>query len=458
MINIIEHLKNLADEYEKSNDINREYLCYEQISYLLSENDEFIDKKLKSLNPTVNKVSIIILSYNQLEYTKECIESIKATTNPNTYEIIVVDNNSNEETVQWLKEQKDIVVRFNKENRGFPGGCNDGIEIASKENDIFLLNNDTVVMNNSIFNLRMALYSNDSVGAVGAVSNYVSNYQMVGFNSGKKEDYFKFADENNITNESRYDERTRLIGFAMLIKREALNKVGVLDEDFFPGNFEDDDLSLRLILNNYKLLVCWDSYIHHYGSVSFNKDPGKFFSVAIQNREKFKKKWGYDPNSVVTIYYDIPKYIKEEKNILYLFAGTGINIVTLKRQFTNKKIFGYEENESLIKVLNNQSIELVDSLNDDEYNNYFDMVIMEDYEKILSDENYIKSINKKLINKTGNLLLIIAPDRYNYFNKLSILDLGVLIKRVTTNGFELRENDINSDGNSINYGMVKFVK
>ena len=67
--------------------------------------------------------SIIILTYNQLAYTKLCIESIRKFTPKNSYEIIVVDNNSSDDTVKWLKKQKDIIGIYNKENKGFPGGC-----------------------------------------------------------------------------------------------------------------------------------------------------------------------------------------------------------------------------------------------------------------------------------------------------------------------------------------------
>ena len=58
--------------------------------------------------------SIIILTYNHLEKTKKCIESIKTYTKNEVYEIIVVDNNSNDDTINWLKTQSDITVIYNK--------------------------------------------------------------------------------------------------------------------------------------------------------------------------------------------------------------------------------------------------------------------------------------------------------------------------------------------------------
>ena len=82
--------------------------------------------------------SIIILTYNNLELTKACIESIKIYTEPNTYEIIVVDNKSEDDTMSYLKNLKDITLICNEKNQGFPRGCNIGISYAKKENDILL--------------------------------------------------------------------------------------------------------------------------------------------------------------------------------------------------------------------------------------------------------------------------------------------------------------------------------
>ncbi|MDF2520933.1 MAG: hypothetical protein K0R84_1561, partial [Clostridia bacterium] len=101
------------------------------------------ETKQELLKNKVPKTSIIILTYNNLEYNKLCIESIREYTQKGTYEIIIVDNHSTDGTVEWLKEQKDLRLILNDENQGFPKGCNQGIEMAEEGNDILLLNNDT---------------------------------------------------------------------------------------------------------------------------------------------------------------------------------------------------------------------------------------------------------------------------------------------------------------------------
>ena len=74
--------------------------------------------------------SIVILSWNTLDFTRECIESIRRFTKEGTYEIIVVDNASEDGSREWLREQTDVRLVENTKNEGFPKGCNQGMALA----------------------------------------------------------------------------------------------------------------------------------------------------------------------------------------------------------------------------------------------------------------------------------------------------------------------------------------
>ena len=164
------------------------------------------------------KTSIIILTYNNLVYNHICVNSIRKYTKENTYEIIVVDNNSTDGTREWLKKQNDIKVILNDENVGFPKGCNIGIAASDKENDILFLNNDTVVTPRWLDNLKACIYSNDKVGATSSISNNCSNYQSISVPYIDVQDMIPFADANNVTNPEKWEEKPRLVAFCMLIK------------------------------------------------------------------------------------------------------------------------------------------------------------------------------------------------------------------------------------------------
>lgn len=350
----------MGNIYELREEYNRAFLCYEKALGLCNdeENRKTINISINNLKEkykvNVRNYSIVMLTYNNLEYTKKAINSIREHNSNDKFEIIIIDNNSSDGTIEWLKEQKDIKYILNSENKGFPAGCNQGIELSSKENDIFLLNNDTVIMPNSIFNLRMGLYSDEKVGATGAVSNSVSYYQQIEEQIKSLEDSTIYSYKNNITNEESYDDRIKLIGFAMFIKREVLEKVGPLDERFTPGNYEDDDLSLRIILQGYRLLLCKDSYIHHFGSVSFKKDGKAFNDLLKINSKKFKEKWGFYSEKSMKINKELINLIDVEPdkriNILQIGCGCGATLLELKNKFPLSNIVGIEIDDKTASI------------------------------------------------------------------------------------------------------------
>ena len=467
----IEYLKNIKEElknnptfskiyydmgelYKYISEYNRAYLCYEQALYLCKDEEDklYINNKMNNLkknyNIEVKPLSFIILTYNNLEYTQNCVNSIRENVNKSTYEIIVVDNNSTDGTSEWLREQQDIRCIFNEDNKGFPKGCNQGIEIASKNNDIFLLNNDTIIKPNSIFNMRMGLYSSEEIGATGAVSNNVPYFQTVDLSADTMEEYEHNILVNNITDENSYEERTKLIGFAMLIKRNVLDKVGLLDERFTPGNYEDDDISVRIIAEGYKLLLCKDSFIYHYGGMSFRDNLEQYYNLLCRNNIKFIEKWDFKSSRAMMLYrYDKELVEESDKNILEIDCGIGSNLVYIRNKLHNANYFGIEENESLHFLLKNLGIKCIDTYKNDIYKNYFDCIIVNNYE-ILEDNEFISEIHKYLNKESGRL--IVNLDAYyldvEYFD---ISDIKHIQNKLLKNKLELKNIYKVNDGDKI---------
>ena len=220
-----------------------------------------------------HKTSIIILSYNTLELLQLCVNSIREYTEAGTYEIIVVENASKDGSAEWLREQMDLRCIYNEENQGFPKGCNQGLSIA-EGTELLLLNSDVIVTKNWLENLCRALYSAPEVGAVSCVTNCCSNNQQIETSYENVEDMQAFAATYNVSDPARWERKTTLVGFCFLFKREVFDKVGFLDEQFSPGNFEDDDYSLRILQQGWDLLLCHDTFIHHFGHASFSKGYG----------------------------------------------------------------------------------------------------------------------------------------------------------------------------------------
>lgn len=421
---------------EKKGKFKQAYILYEEALYsskkynlkdiLFSKED--INEKLEILRSfKVNKTSIVILTYNQLDYTKLCINSITKNVNPETYELVVVDNNSRDETRKWLLSQDNIKLILNESNMGFPKGCNQGIEISDEKNDILLLNNDTVVMRNTILNLRLALYCDENIGATGCVSNYVSNGQQINLHFNEFYQYINFANKNNIISDESYIKKLKLVGFAMLIKKSVLDEIGFLDERFTPGNFEDDDLSFRIVQNKKKLLLVNNSYIHHFGSVSFKEDLNAYNNLMSKNSKKFKEKWKISTGYSLNIRTDLIDLIKEDKlkemNILEIGCACGATLLELENRYPNSRLYGIDMDKDAIKISESYYETKCMNIENEEFNysnNHFDYILIGDVlEHLIEPEKVLNKIYKILNNK-GRLITSI-PNVMHYSNVINLL-------------------------------------
>ncbi|MDD3225242.1 MAG: glycosyltransferase [Clostridium sp.] len=362
------------------------------------------------MNNCDKMTSIVILSYNNLKYTKSCIDSIRKYTKLGRYEIIVIDNNSNDGTIQWLKNQEDIKTIFNDKNLGFPKGCNQGIKIAIGEN-ILLLNNDVIATPNWLKNLRIALYSNKEIGAVGAITNFCSYYQMIQTGYKNNNELIEFAKKNNISDSKKWEERIKLVGFCMLIKKNVIGEIGLLDERFTPGNFEDDDYSFRIRQAGYKLLLCKDTFVHHFGSTSFRQNISDYSILLNTNKEKFKKKWGFDPIYSSGIRYDILGLIDDKSDslirVLEIGCACGGTLLEIKNRYKNAELHGIELNENsanISKLIADVKAENVENENLSYDENYFDYIIFGDVlEHLYNPCKVLKNI-KKYLKEDGKIL------------------------------------------------------
>ena len=232
--------------------------------------------------------SIVILSYNTLTYLKDCIASIRDYTKKSSYEIIVVDNDSHDGSVEWLQQQADVLLLCNEENKGFARGCNQGAALAQGEYILFL-NSDTIVTPRWLENLETAIASNPCVGAVGPMADFCPANQRLDVSFSSYEELKDFAVHFNQSDMGKWETHTVLTGFCMMIKKVVWSQVGGFDERFSPAYFEDDDLSLRILLAGYELLVCKDTFIHHAEKVSLQKETRS--KLLYNNQLVFQKKW-----------------------------------------------------------------------------------------------------------------------------------------------------------------------
>lgn len=238
------------------------------------------------------RTSIVILTHNELEYTRRCLASIASCT-AEPYELVLVDNGSTDGTVDYLRSQAGAVVIENGENLGFAAGCNQGIAAARGER-ILLLNNDTVATPGWLAALHGALDADPSRGIAGPRSNHVSGDQLVTpvpYDVWTLEGLDGFAAEWRSAHAGQGRELRRLIGFCMLAKREVFERIGGFDLRFGIGNFEDDDLCLRANVAGFKTWMCDEAFVHHFGSRTFEGQHVPYQHRLEEAWAHFESKW-----------------------------------------------------------------------------------------------------------------------------------------------------------------------
>ncbi len=257
----------------------------------LRDKNELISSR--AISPKLT--SIIILCLNQIEYTKRCLESIEQYTSV-PYELIIVDNGSTDGTPDFLEEysrlHNDCKIILNKKNLGFAGGNNQGIA-AARGDYILLLNNDVVVTEHWLERLVKHIESHINIGMIGPVTNYCPGPQLIentGYDNNLKKMH-AFAREYTEKNAGKIIEILRPLGFCLLIKRHVLDIIGVLDEGYGIGNYEDDDLCLRSRIAGFRNVITYDVFIHHYGSMTFKGNSIDYDTILQNNRKRFIDKW-----------------------------------------------------------------------------------------------------------------------------------------------------------------------
>lgn len=243
-------------------------------------------------------MDILLRSWNKLDLTANLIASIQRNTTGIEYQIICVDNGSSElerKKHEW-KYSKDVIHVALPFNHGSVRGINVGLALAelSPAPYILLLDNDTAIPEGDCDWLeRFIKYLDDpSVGAAGAVSSYVSGYQNVEAVPDRFTKDFQTIADGAVTEEGKKDSQAMpvLVSFAMLLRKEAVMQVGLWDERYEPGNYEDFDYSLRLREAGWKLVLADSVWIHHKGSQTFNVMD--FKELLAVNARKFVDKWG----------------------------------------------------------------------------------------------------------------------------------------------------------------------
>jgi GT2 family glycosyltransferase/SAM-dependent methyltransferase len=283
------------------------------------------EKRYETLTPPVrnafSKASIVVVTFNNLALNRLCLESLYARTEWPNFEVIVVDNASSDGTREYLNEAEktfpNLQVIMNDKNLGFAAANNIGLKQASGDY-LVLLNNDTVLTRGWLSALIRHLHADPEIGLVGPVTNEIGNEAKVKVGYKQLEDLPRWAAQFVRDNDGRGVSIPVLAMFCIAMRRTDFERVGLLDERFEIGMFEDDDYARRVQEKGYKTTCVFDSFVHHAGRASFKLlDEDQYIDLFQRNRRIYEEKWGiWEPHIDETARKRIPGLLKQLRVIL----------------------------------------------------------------------------------------------------------------------------------------------
>jgi GT2 family glycosyltransferase len=250
----------------------------------------------KSIRAAFKRASIVIVTFDNLVYTKLCLRSLLANTEYPNYEVVVVDNGSTDGTPAYLRslmrQHPHVRAVFNGDNLGFARANNQGLAAATGD-VLVLLNNDTLVPRGWLMRLVRHLEDPD-VGLIGPVTNRIGNEAQIDVSYHTYGEFAKFARCYSRTHEGQIFNMRTLMMFCVAMRREVYERVGVLDERYEVGTFEDDDYAMRVRSAGYRVARAEDVFVHHFGEATFGKlvPTGEYGRLLRANRRRLEEKWG----------------------------------------------------------------------------------------------------------------------------------------------------------------------
>ncbi|MBN1804549.1 MAG: glycosyltransferase family 2 protein [Sedimentisphaerales bacterium] len=288
-------------------------------------------------------ISIIIVSYNTKDFTKQCIQSIYDNVSGVSFEIICVDNNSMDGSVSMIENSfPNVTLIKNERNLGYAKANNIGIDNSSGTY-LVLLNSDTVIMRYSLESIIEFMDNHPDAGAAspkllnpnGTIQYCVRSLPDIKTAILQSLGWHKLFPSNKTTdkyyrNSLDYDKVLSVdsIGTTCyVIRREVLKNVGLLDEDFFMYNV-DLDYNKRIKNAGYNIYYVPEAKVIHYGGVSVNQ---KSYRGLIEQHQgmwlMYKKHYAAKRNMFVNVFVFIGIYLRLLIKIILAFFAKDKRVI-----------------------------------------------------------------------------------------------------------------------------------
>lgn len=403
----------------------------------------------------MKKTSLVVLAYNQLSYTKLCMDSIYKYSDDVDFEVITVNNGSSDGTREYFNSLPNKKKLNYDVNVGIEKAINDAIDICDGEYFV-LINNDIIVTTNWLSNIVKILDSDPKIGAVVPASNTPTNDQIVYADYSNTAELQKFAKKYNVSNPRLWEERVDLTMYLVAFRTATLRELGKLDTAYSPGGYDDDDLSFRYRRAGYKLILAYDTYVHHYISVTMSEHYVDHAHMA-KNHLYFMKKFGVNVyeviqllNYLVLLNLDCSK--SGDLSFLSVGKTCGNTMLRAKNILKRNERIGTIETtyyaletlymEDLKTLFDNVLLGSLDTACDDISDNKYDFIFIEEDFSSLNDitiNKLLKDLRNNL-RSDGDLIITFTNSASKEFKE----NLETILKSYSYTISNIKSNDADS--------------
>lgn len=351
----------------------------------------------------MEKITVIIPAWNEEKALKDCVDTIKKS-NPEA-SIIVANNGSTDKTQEWLEQQQLDFIYFDEGVQTLGKVFNTVLDHFEMENYVFFLWPQTIVGKNTLHEMVNTLDSGENIGVVGCCSNekpYEQNIEVFSY-----EELLEFEHEKRRKVKQRRDcSVLGNVGLCFGMKRSLLEQLGRFDENL---SYTDVmvDYQLRAIKENYKNMVSSNAYSFE---VEGNEENAYWINcLRHAERDILRKKWNMNYFMLSANYkfnFLIHRSEEESFSVLEVGCDMGANLLGIKNQYPNCRIYGLEINKTAAELgshIANIRYGNIEEENVD-FGEKFDYIIFGDVLEHLHNPQKTVRYCKELLKENGRII------------------------------------------------------
>ena len=296
----------------------------------------------------ISATTVLIVTHNEKEQLKVCIRALKELGGIDNLQIVVIDNVSTDGTAEWLALQEGIsYATVEKDDGGYGKIINTALSLFRIEGDVLLMSPEYIITPECLARMREGLYSEEKIGAIEPVTN-INNYLVESL----------FGDYESATMFAKGETRSTTKSVVLLqegiflVRKEAIDLIGKLDEQFETDEVAILDYQLRMIEGGFRFKCVTNAVAYNIEQRGRNI-TAEILQEKDEGRRRLMDKWGmnyFNKRPSLELIHLVTEDADKDINVLEVGCDCGATLAEIKNRYPESKVYGYEINPSAAKI------------------------------------------------------------------------------------------------------------